>query len=313
MTAVANGHTKSVDGNNGSILESNCKQRHKNSNGKRSPIRTTPSYKQPIASKGRKIAECLLGLSIPFWWTFSFQANEPSCRIAFLIASTTAIYGISYALLRHYNEFLQPPLSSWLVDNPNSGGNNEGDDVDCNNKAALVAAEWRSRLLAIANALILIVGSGLCFTEWISTYVPESEGWVKTLPLQCNITSNICSCFSSHPNTYASLFVGYLQWDLCWLIWHRDTHYDIGSMIHHSIFIGVTQFVLTETYFRKPFAWLSLTELSTPFFARSVDKGGDGKKGRSIVLLDIPGICYYVPIDANGRIRPGPGRCLVES
>jgi hypothetical protein len=61
------------------------------------------------------------------------------------------------------------------------------------------------------------------------------------------------------------LFVGYLQWDLCWLIWHRDTHPDTGAIIHHSIFIGVTQFVLSDTYFRKPFAWLSLAELSTPF------------------------------------------------
>lgn len=207
----------------------------------------------------RKLFECLLGLSIPIWSTIVHQANEPSCRVSGLIAFTMTMYGIAYTFLRHFDQILQPPLSSWLVTST--------DETKKRRQQLDAAAEWRSRLLAIVNALVLIVGSGLCFTEWVSTYVPASEGWVKTLPFECdNSDSNTeCSCFVSYPVVFASLFVGYLQWDLCWYIWHRDTHPDVGGMIHHSIFIAVTQFVLSETYFRKSFAWLSFTELSTPF------------------------------------------------
>jgi len=277
-TRTTNGHAKSGNGiSNVSLVDSKRNGNCQNGNGTTSLRKTTSSKRPSASNKGKKLVECLFGLSLPLWYTASFQANELSCRVSFLIASTTMFYGILYTLLRHYHGFLQPSLSSWLIANAknqnsksNDNSNSEnGDSGGDDNQAALNAAsEWRSRLQAIFNALILIVGSVLCFTEWVSTYAPESEGWVKTLPLQCNNSidgGGDCSCFSSHPVTYASLFVGYLQWDLCWLIWHRDTHPDVGSMIHHSIFIGVTQFVLSETYFRKPFAWLALTELSTPF------------------------------------------------
>ena len=224
----------------------------------------------------KKLAECVLGLSLPVLSTVYFQANEPFCRRSLLILSTMTIYGILYALLRYYKGFLQPSSSSWVIAAEKKQKAKTTTELNylivcCATKSkdnvaiAANVAEWRSRILAITNALILIVGSGFCFTEWISTYDPPSEGWVMTLPLQCSGNESTCSCFSSYPITFASLFVGYLQWDLCWLIWHRDTHHDVGTMIHHAIFIGVTQFVLSDTYFRKPFAWLSFTELSTPF------------------------------------------------
>lgn len=282
-TAIANGSCL-ID-----TTKSNGKyHHHKNENGAAataaaaaaitSPKKSMASERPSGASKLKKLAECLLGLSVPLWSTVSLQANETNCRTSVLIASTMAIYGIMYAILRHYKGFLQPASSSWLVaaaaakKKKSDGGDGDDDGKQNCDDAAIAAAtaaaaEWRSRFLAIINALILIVGSALCFTEWVSTYEPASEGWVKTLPLECSNSSkdNTCSCFTSYPLTFASLFVGYLQWDLCWLIWHRDTHYDVGSMIHHSVFIAVTQFVLLETYFRKPFAWLSFTELSTPF------------------------------------------------
>jgi len=236
-------------------------------NGSRNGIvvdRNNESNAKRNYENGRKVTECFLGISLPLWCTFKYQANEPNCRTSLLIVSTMVVYGILYALLRYYSGFLQPSLSSWQV-----AISKKKNPKTVSAAAADSASEWRSRILATGNALILIVGSILCFMEWIDTYVPESEGWVKTLPLQCETTtidgSNNCSCFSSNPVTFASLFVGYLQWDLCWLIWHRTTHPDFASMTHHTIFIGVTHFVLSDTYFRKPFAWLSFTELSTPF------------------------------------------------
>ena len=67
-------------------------------------------------------------------------------------------------------------------------------------------SEWRARVCSTVNALILIVGAVLCFSEW--PYSPAKEGWISDHTW-------------SHPVTFASIFVGYLQWDLCWVIFHQ--------------------------------------------------------------------------------------------
>ena len=67
-------------------------------------------------------------------------------------------------------------------------------------------SEWRARVCSTVNALILIVGAVLCFSEW--PYFPAKEGWISDHTW-------------SHPVTFASIFVGYLQWDLCWVIFHQ--------------------------------------------------------------------------------------------
>ena len=118
------------------------------------------------------------------------------------------------------------------------------------NSSCLNAAEWRSRVLSTVNALILIGGSVLCFLEW--PYTPEAEGWVGTDRVWSN------------PVTFAALFLGFLQWDICWILCHPQ-YQDTGALVHHSLFIMVTHYVLLHYYFKKPFAWLSFTELSTPF------------------------------------------------
>lgn len=65
--------------------------------------------------------------------------------------------------------------------------------------------------------------------------------------------------------TFASLFVGYLQWDLCWIVAHLWCYGDLSALVHHAMFIGITHYVLWGWYFKQPYAWLSFTELSTPF------------------------------------------------
>jgi hypothetical protein len=69
----------------------------------------------------------------------------------------------------------------------------------------------------------------------------------------------------SYPVTFASIFVGYLHWDFCWLLWHQRSSPDLGSIVHHVLFIGITHYVLWGWYFKRPYAWLSLAELSTVF------------------------------------------------
>lgn len=62
---------------------------------------------------------------------------------------------------------------------------------------------------------------------------------------------------------FASLFVGYLQWDVVWMLLH--SYGALDELLHHLIFISITHYVLWGRYFARPFAWLSMTELSTPF------------------------------------------------
>jgi len=215
---------------------------------------------------GRKLVECLLVLSLPLRRAFH-EDNDRLCKVGQLAIATTVIYGLLYALLVRYQEFLQPPLSKWKAEEHS----NPKKDKENHQAALNSASAWRSRILSIANALILLIGSGLSFAEWNSRYNPESEGWVRSLPLSCdengNGTAADCSCFSSHAITFTYLFVGYLQWDLCWIVWHKGTHPDIGSIVHHGLFILIASCICDGSmiYFRKPVAWLTLTELSTPF------------------------------------------------
>jgi len=225
-----------------------------------------------------------------------------SVSVSRFIIGTMMLYGIGYGFLRYFDTFLQPtntntnsnkdnntlPLSlSWSTtntrrkkspnknDNKNDNNNKNGKatatatNTDINTTAThydVLASEWRSRLLAIINALILIGGSILCFMEW-SSYIPESEGWVSSSKDNNSTPPPLPSLSTQYPTVFASVFVGYLQWDVLWLIYHRNTHRTEwwGSFIHHVLFISISQYVLSGTYFRKPYAWLSVTELSTPF------------------------------------------------
>mmetsp|Transcript_22294 Transcript_22294/g.51068 ORF Transcript_22294/g.51068 Transcript_22294/m.51068 type:complete len:281 (-) Transcript_22294:31-873(-) len=187
-------------------------------------------------------------------WATSLQ--EPQC--AMLVAATTLIYATTYAIIRKTGLF-QP---SW-----NSGPSSSGRDN---------APGWRSRVLGSVNAVLLVFGSVLCFLEW--PYDPVAEGWTGPDRVWSN------------PVTSASLFVGYLQWDLCWLIWHRKSaaNNDPGAIIHHSIFIAVTHYVLHGYFFKRPFAWLSMAELSTPFLnARWFLAASDRKDGVPYLLVSL--------------------------
>ena len=155
----------------------------------------------------------------------TLQQEPDSIRI---IVSTTAAYAALYTLLRATG-LLQPRAGKITP---------------------AEMAEWRSRLCSTLNAIVLVVGSLMCFSEW--PYTPASEGWISN-----HLWSN--------PVTFASIFVGYLQWDVCWVIYHQASTPDAASAIHHSLFIAITHYVLWGWYFKQPYAWLSLAELSTPF------------------------------------------------
>jgi hypothetical protein len=238
------------------------------------------------------VSECIVFGVVPLlimvYCTIQYQ-----CRIVSkLILITMVLYGISYSILRYFANYiyklsLQPKLSSWVVTVPvvvqQQGSAKQEEQKIKKQKQEkkqlqyVASSEWRSRLLAILNAILLIYGCLFCFMEW-STYIPESKGWVFTKlesdslseSLESDTTSSFNSLRKKNPVIfYASLFLGYLQWDILWLLYHRKDQSSssnfIGTFIHHLIFISISQYVLSGTYFCKPFAWLSLTELSTPF------------------------------------------------
>lgn len=135
--------------------------------------------------------------------------QAPSC--ALLIARTTAAYTLLYTAMRETGLFQPKP------------GRISATDM----------AGWRGRVGSMINACILTVGACLCFLEWPyqggEGFVSNGTGW-------------------SHPNTFAALFVGYLQFDLCWCIWHQRAAPDWGSIVHHTLFIAITHYVLWGWY-----------------------------------------------------------------
>lgn len=62
----------------------------------------------------------------------------------------------------------------------------------------------------------------------------------------------------------------------------------MSAVFHHLLFIAVTHYVLSGTYFKKPFAWLSFTELSTPFLnIRWFYAASNMKEGRGYFLSSL--------------------------
>ena len=154
-----------------------------------------------------------------------------------LVVATTATYGLLFGLLK-------------AAGSP---------------AASAQAAEWRERRISNINALILIVGSGLCFgaphgpspsararrpsahrpiglrllarapyalppprsAEWPS--YEGAEGWIS-------------QGVAMWPIVFASLFVGYLQWDVLWMLWHEQDGLVLDELAHHLIFIAISHY-----------------------------------------------------------------------
>lgn len=198
---------------------------------------------------------CFIGLS-------SLQRRDWCAQ---LILSTTVVYGLLFGLLKMFGTV--PP--------------------------GVPASDWRERKLSTLNALILIVGSCLCFCAPChtrsrrSTFHPHLPRAIVAYrhsvshPACSGITPRACPVLAAEwalyegsegwisrgvsfwPVLFASLFVGYLQWDVLWMLWH--SYRAIDELAHHLIFIAITHYVLWGRYFARPFAWLAFTELSTPF------------------------------------------------
>lgn len=160
---------------------------------------------------------------------FHYLKNVHTKQTGDIITNSTLLFGLSYGLIK-VTRLFHPPR--YL--NPH------------------VEAEWRSRVIGTVHATIITVGSILCFLEW-SQY-EKNEGWAYT-------NTDIYY----YPELFASIFGGYLQYDLIWLLWNKKDNFDLASIVHHVLYLAITHYVLWGRFFGRPFAWLSFGELSTPF------------------------------------------------
>ncbi len=85
---------------------------------------------------------------------FSYLTKLQPQRNADVINKSMIIFSLSYVILK-YTRLFHP--SKQLEPH--------------------IEAEWRSRVVGFVHAIILTVGSILCFSEWIYTYRGD-EGWV---------------------------------------------------------------------------------------------------------------------------------------
>jgi len=179
---------------------------------------------------------------------FSYLTSLQEPREARIIASSSLLFGTLYLLLQQTRLFHPPP-------NTNTNTNTKKHQPH-------IEAEWTSRIIGTIHATILSIGSIYCFIEW-KHFSPDAyplHAWY--VPLQ-DLDLPIVKDYTIP--LLASFFVGYLQYDMIWMLLHKEKNYDAGMMVHHSLFIAITHYVLKGYYLMKPFAWLSLCELSTPF------------------------------------------------
>lgn len=161
-------------------------------------------------------------------------------RDASILTFSSLLFGLCYTFLRS-SRFLHPE----------KGLLSDSDE-----------AEWRSRIIGTFHAVILVFGSLICFYE--NRYhlgLEEGQGWGSTTITYLSSTVER----DTSAALFASIFCGYLQYDMCYLIWNMEENYDPSTMIHHFLYILISHYTLSGRYFTRPFAWLSFAELSTPF------------------------------------------------
>jgi hypothetical protein len=167
---------------------------------------------------------------------FAGASSYPlTSRIRAGIALSFVIYHVLYSILRFFPHFLQPK-SSQLFERK---------------QCRTTPAEWRDKVLSTVNAFVQIGGGFLCYLEW-PNYQPPSTGWISN---DTNSDGFENKPFSFVQYTGAAL-MGYLIWDLSWMVWHHGETPDKESMVHHVLFLLTAYYNAHGWYFSKCFAWM---------------------------------------------------------
>ena len=160
-------------------------------------------------------------------------ASLQTARTRRTVAISAAAYAVLYVIMRS-STFLQPAAGTI---------------------SAKEAAEWRARVISTVNAILISYGAAQCYSEW-SDFNPASEGWVLASREAVQLSS---------VNLYGAMLIGYLSWDLCWVVWHHHATPDISGAVHHILFLSIAHYNMWGSYVLKAYAWTSAAEVSTPF------------------------------------------------
>lgn len=119
-------------------------------------------------------------------------------------------------------------------------------------------AQWRDYVVSSINAVLQLVGGVCCLLEW-QDFQPVGDGWVgvgtPTLEDKPFTSVQYAGC----------LLIGYLTWDLGWIIWHYEKTPDVAMVLHHVLFLLVAHYNAKGWYFSKCYAWMAFAEMSTVF------------------------------------------------
>jgi len=169
--------------------------------------------------------------------TLTYATLQQEYNSAVTLTLSTAFFTLTYAILRQTRLFHPKQIDAF---------------------SDAMESEWRSRIVSILHAIILTIGSLLCFYDW--RYLSHEDAWSV-------ITKDATTTYDGtfYPVFFAAIFGGFLQYDICWILYHFNTYADYSALLHHTLFLAVTHYNLTAKVFCRPFAWLSVAELSTPF------------------------------------------------
>jgi len=117
--------------------------------------------------------------------------------------------------------------------------------VNCN---LAKKVEWDLRIVSSVHALVLLAGSALVYVELRGVDARE-----------------MVFGYSFWSHLFAQIFRSYLVYDLTMVVRFYPLLKDIGSVIHHAIFLSVVGYCYKYSFFKYPFIWLTAGELSTPF------------------------------------------------
>jgi hypothetical protein len=80
------------------------------------------------------------------------------------------------------------------------------------------------------------------------------------------------------------VFLGYLIYDLTFMIVYWRELRDVSGVVHHVLFMPSAAYVLAHSIMAFPFCWLSFCEVSTPFVNYRWHLAAAGRKGERIYV-----------------------------
>lgn len=90
--------------------------------------------------------------------------------------------------------------------------------------------------------------------------------------------------YAHAPDVLARVFLGYLLYDLTFMLIYWKELRDVSGVVHHVLFMPSAAYVLAHSIMAFPFCWLSFCEVSTPFVNYRWHLAATGRKEEKIYV-----------------------------